>query len=359
MEISFNAAIKKGDIDVMICGIIGCGRNVEDMYLPAIKAIDNLSVGAVCDINSKHAENFAAKYKVSRYYDQIDDFLISCQDLDFIIISTPGFTHYEICKKALENGFTVLVEKPVTLKLEEAMVLKEIANSNNLTLGVVQNYRLREPVKIAKEAQKRGALGEIYQFNAVFHGQSLFNEPSHWSWNEIENKVLLYEMMIHLLDLQIYFAGRVKKIISLKSKFDKILNTTTNIYALVEHENDAIGMIDFQLFSSSNYIGFDIFGTANDVKIKLQPHYLRIYSGTVNPIDELYYDLKRIWDFGREVLKNKFFKTSVNRKARSHYELLKLFIDCLEFNRPFPIDINNIMPTMEYTQMISDLVYKE
>ena len=134
-------------------------------------------------------------------------------DLDFIIISTPGYTHYEICKKALESKYTVLVEKPVSLELEEALALKEIANSSNLTLGVVQNYRLREPIKIAKKAQEQGILGEIYQFNAAFHGQALFNEPSNWSWNETENKVLLYEMMIHLLDLQIYFAGRVKRII--------------------------------------------------------------------------------------------------------------------------------------------------
>jgi predicted dehydrogenase len=359
LEILFNAAFKKGDTDLMKCGIIGCGRNVEDMYLPAIKAIDNLSIGAVCDINSKHVESFATKYEVSRCYDQVDDFLNSCQDLDFIIISTPGFTHYEICKNALENKHTILVEKPVALELEEAMALKDIANWNNLTLGVVHNYRLREPVKKAKKAQKLGILGEIYQFNAVFHGQSLFNEPSQWSWNETKNKVLLYEMMIHLLDLQIYFVGRVKQIISLKSKFDEILNTTTNIYALVEHENNAIGIIDFQLFSSSNYIGFDIFGTANDVKIKLQPHYLRIYSGTVHPIDEIYYDFKRIWDFGVDVLKNKFFKSRVNRRAQSHYEVLKLFMDSIEHNKPFAIDINNIMPTMEYAQMLSDCVYKK
>jgi predicted dehydrogenase len=166
-------------------------------------------------------------------------------------------------------------------------------------------------------------------------------------------------MMIHLLDLQVYFAGPVKRIIGSHTKVDKILKATTNIFALVEHENNSIGIVDFQLFSSSNYIGFEIFGTANDVKVKLQPHYLRIYSGTVNPLDEIFYDWKRIWDFGLEILKDRLVKPKVTRRARSHYELIKRFVQCIKSEQPFPVDINNVLPTMEYAQMLSDLVYHD
>jgi predicted dehydrogenase len=344
----------------MEVGIIGCGRNTEDMHIPAIKGINGLNIKGICDKNKERLKNFAQKYGIKDYFDEPDTFFHFCSDVDFIIISTPGFTHFEICSTALERNFNILIEKPITLNLKDAIALKEIANRKALTLGVIQNYRYRDPVIKAKNAQNKGVIGKITQINSVFHGQSLFSEPTPWSWDERKNKTLLYEMMMHLLDLQIYFAGPVKRIIGVHSKIDRTLNTTTNIYALVEHKNKSIGIVDFQLFSSSNYIGLEIFGTANDIRIKFQPHYLRIYSGTVNPLDEVYYDAKRIWDFGMEVLKDKVFKAKANRvsrRAQSHFELFKRFVDCIEHKKPFPVNINEIIPTMEYAQMLSDAVY--
>jgi len=344
----------------MKVGIIGCGRNTEEMHIPALKAIKGLNIIGICDKNRERLQSFAQRYGIENYFDKLEVFFDFCSDVDFIIISTPGFTHFDICKTALERNFNILIEKPITLNLGDAITLKDIANSKSLALGVIHNYRYRDPVIRAKNAQKKGIIGKITQINSVFHGQSLFNEPTPWSWDERKNKTLLYEMMMHLLDLQIYFAGPVKRLIGFHSKIDNTLNTTTNIYALVEHENKAIGIVDFQMFSSSNYIGLEVFGTANDIRIKFQPHYLRIYSGTVNPLDEIYYDAKRIWDFGIEVLKDKIFKSKFNRvsrRAQSHFELFKHFVHCIEHKKPFPVDINEIIPTMEYAQMLSDLVY--
>jgi predicted dehydrogenase len=341
----------------MEVGIIGCGRNTEDMHIPAIKGINGLNIKGICDKNKERLKNFAQKHGIKDYFYEPDTFFNFCSDVDFIIISTPGFTHFDLCKEALDRKFNVLVEKPVTLNLKDAIRLKDMAKRHKRQVGVIQNYRYREPVIKAKKAQIDGIVGKITQFNATFHGQSIFNEPTSWSWEERKHKILLFELMIHLLDLQVYFAGPVKKIIGCHTKVDRILDTTTNVYALVEHENQAIGIVDFQLFSSSNYIGFELFGTANDIKIKLQPHYLRIYSGTVNPIDEIYYDWKRIWDFGLKTFKDKLFKPKVSRRVHSHYELIKLFAECIKRQQPFPVGIDNVVPTMHYVQMLSDLVY--
>lgn len=341
----------------MRCGIIGCGRNTEDMHIPAVRGIDGLEIVALHDINKKRLNRIAKKYRIKNFFDNLDAFFDFCSNVEFIIISTPGYTHFELCKGALERNFNVLMEKPATLNIEDTRTLKDMASQRKVKIGVIQNYRYRDPVIKAKKAQDEGIIGKITQFNATFHGQSIFSEPTPWSWEERKNKILLYEMMIHMLDLQVYFAGPVKRIIGSHSKIDKTLNTTTNIYALVEHESNAIGIVDFQLFSSSNYIGFEIFGTANDVRVKLQPHYLRIYSGTVNPLDEIYYDWKRIWDFGLEILKDRLRRPKVNRRARSHFELFKRFAYCIENKKPFPADISEIIPTMEYAQMLSDIIY--
>ena len=48
----------------MKCGIIGCGRNTEDMHIPAIRGINELQLDAVFDIDSKRVNAFAQKYRV-------------------------------------------------------------------------------------------------------------------------------------------------------------------------------------------------------------------------------------------------------------------------------------------------------
>lgn len=160
------------------------------------------------------------------------------------------------------------------------------------------------------------------------------------------------------MDLEVYLAGPVKRLLGHRVIIDEKLDCTRNIYAIAEHENGATGLIDLQLFSSSNYMGLEVFGSANDVKIKFQPHYYRIYSGNLNPLDELYLDMKRIWDFVIPTLKEKFVKPKVTRRALSHYILMKQYIDALsDPNVSIPVSLDDVIPTMKYVQMLSDVVY--
>lgn len=142
----------------MKCGIIGCGRNTEDMHIPALRGVDGIEIMAVHDINSQRLDRFKNKYNIKNYFDKVDSFFDFCSDAEFIIISTPGYTHFELCKEALERKFNVLVEIPVTLNLRDANILKDIANRHKLKLGVIQNYRYRDPVMRAKRLRKRELL---------------------------------------------------------------------------------------------------------------------------------------------------------------------------------------------------------
>ena len=47
----------------------------------------------------------------------------------------------------------------------------------------------------------------------------------------------------------------------------------------------------------------------------------------------------------------------MNRRAQSHYELITLFVESIKTQRAFPVEIDRIIPTMQYAQMLSDLIY--
>jgi predicted dehydrogenase len=81
--------------------------------------------------------------------------------MDFVTIVTPNFAHYGPAVMALENGFNVVIEKPITVSLEEAKSLKEKVEETGLVLCLTHTYTGYPMVKHAKELVKAGTLGKI------------------------------------------------------------------------------------------------------------------------------------------------------------------------------------------------------
>lgn len=81
--------------------------------------------------------------------------------IDFVTIVTPNFAHFEPAMLALENGFNVVIEKPMTLSLEEAKLLQEKVEETGLTLCLTHTYSGYPMVKQARQMVKDGTIGSI------------------------------------------------------------------------------------------------------------------------------------------------------------------------------------------------------
>ncbi|HYH55974.1 MAG TPA: Gfo/Idh/MocA family oxidoreductase [Anseongella sp.] len=81
--------------------------------------------------------------------------------LDFVTIVTPNFVHFAPAMLALEKGFHVVVEKPMTFTLEEARQLQAKVEETGLTLLLTHTYTGYPMVKQARQMVKEGALGKI------------------------------------------------------------------------------------------------------------------------------------------------------------------------------------------------------
>lgn len=81
--------------------------------------------------------------------------------MDFISIVTPNHVHFEPAKLALEAGFDVVIDKPVTFSLEEAKQLKDIVEKSGKLLALTHTYTGYPMVKQAKEIVQSGQLGVI------------------------------------------------------------------------------------------------------------------------------------------------------------------------------------------------------
>ena len=81
--------------------------------------------------------------------------------MDFVSIVTPNHLHFEPAKEALENGFHVMIDKPITLSLAEARKLKKIHEKSGLVLAVSHAYAGYPMVKEAKHLVKTGKIGKV------------------------------------------------------------------------------------------------------------------------------------------------------------------------------------------------------
>ncbi len=81
--------------------------------------------------------------------------------MDFVTIVTPNVAHFAPAMMALEKGFHVVLEKPVTFSLEEALQLKQSVDKSGLLLCLTHTYAGYPMVKQARAMIREGALGKI------------------------------------------------------------------------------------------------------------------------------------------------------------------------------------------------------
>ena len=81
--------------------------------------------------------------------------------MDFVSIVTPNHLHFEPAKLALENGFHVVLDKPMTFDLDEAKQLKKIVEKSKKYFCLTHTYNGYPMVKQAKQMVKDGMFGKV------------------------------------------------------------------------------------------------------------------------------------------------------------------------------------------------------
>ena len=81
--------------------------------------------------------------------------------MDFVTIVTPNFAHFAPAMMALDNGFHVVIEKPIAFNLDEALQLKAKVDATGLILCLTHTYSGYPLVKQAKAMVADGVFGKV------------------------------------------------------------------------------------------------------------------------------------------------------------------------------------------------------
>ena len=88
--------------------------------------------------------------------------------MDFVSIVTPNYLHYEPAKLALENGFHVICDKPLTTTYEDAVALGRLVKEKGLLFGLTHTYTGYPMVKKARQLVRSGSLGKIHKVMVTY-----------------------------------------------------------------------------------------------------------------------------------------------------------------------------------------------
>lgn len=128
--------------------------------------VDEVEVGWCADQRPERRALVQKQYPAMRVSENADA-LFEDPTVNAIVIATPVGTHFELAKRALENGKHVLVEKPMTRKAAESEELIELARKNDRVLMVDHTFVYTGAVSKMKEIMEVGELGDLYYFDSV------------------------------------------------------------------------------------------------------------------------------------------------------------------------------------------------
>ena len=148
-------------------GIIGTGW-IAEAHINAYKKQPDVEVVALADIVPGKAQAFKEKYEVegARVYNSDVELLAAEKDLDGVSICTYNCQHAPCAIHALDAGVNVMLEKPFTVTLDEAIEVMKAEKRSGKILTIGFQPRMSENMQMIKKIVESGELGDIYYIQA-------------------------------------------------------------------------------------------------------------------------------------------------------------------------------------------------
>lgn len=270
-------------------GLVGGGQGSFIGRVHSIAAcLDNRAVvvaGALSS-NPERAKASAPDYDIveSRAYGSYEEMidaeskLPDDQRIDFVSVTTPNHTHFEIAKAAVEAGFNVMCDKPMTFDLHQAEELAKAVEQSDVIFALTHNYTGYPLVRQARQMIADGELGEIQAVRATYIQGWLRtrleeSDQKQAAWRTDPSKSgaagCFGDIATHAYNLGRYMTGLLPEQISCSLKsFEPGRQLDDYGTAVIRYQNGALGTITASQISHGreNDLEIEIDGTKGSLK---------------------------------------------------------------------------------------------
>lgn len=247
--------------------IVGLGH-IANKHIEAIEKVGNANLLAVCDTNPARLET--VNHNVKKYTD-LNNMLEENQDIHVVNICVPSGLHAPLTKIVAEHGRHIIVEKPMSLKLQDAEEMIQYAKENNVKLAVVHPNRFRPAVQKLKEEMDKGAFGKLSHANATvrWNRNQAYYDQAEWRGTKEFDGGVLMNQAIHNLDLMLWLMGPVESVQAMAATRLRKIETEDVAAAVVQFKNGALGVIEAAttIYPKNLEESIAVFGETASVKI--------------------------------------------------------------------------------------------
>ena len=145
--------------------IIGVGDIALKRHIPAIIKLQDGNLYGLYNRHLERTKELARQYQVYAF-ESLEE-VWKNEDVQAVLISTPPDSHAELAVSAMAAGKHVLLEKPMTRKVEEAEKIEQASIKYNRKLMMLHVQRFYEPHQKAKELLDKGEIGKLLSIRST------------------------------------------------------------------------------------------------------------------------------------------------------------------------------------------------
>jgi len=156
---------------------------------------DSSEVVMVCDKNPKCADRLRKAHSGIAFTTDENE-ILSSPNVDVVAVVTPVWTHFDLAKRALENGKHIFVEKPFTCSVLQAEELIELADRKNLKIMVDHTFLFTGAVRKIKDMVDKKELGDLYYYDSLRVNLGLFQHDVNVIWDLAPHDLSIMDYVI-------------------------------------------------------------------------------------------------------------------------------------------------------------------
>jgi predicted dehydrogenase len=268
-------------------GILGTGR-IAGQFANALALVPDARLVAVGSRSQSKAVEFGQKYNVPNIHDSYLG-LATDPNIDAIYVATPHVLHCENTLLCLENGKSVVCEKPFAMNEREVRLMIDMAHEKNLFLMEAMWTRFLPSIRKIEEMVNAGQLGELIHLKSDFGFRPEFNLKSRLFDPQLGGGSLL-DIGIYPVFIALFLMGVPDEINSKAILSAEGVDTSISIN--FKYNSGKLATLYSSILTNTP-IETDISGSLGHIRIQKKWHTPSSFVATINGIEESFsFDVK-------------------------------------------------------------------
>jgi scyllo-inositol 2-dehydrogenase (NADP+) len=259
-------------------GLVGYGLAGRAFHAPVIRAVPGLHLSAIVQRSGREA---GEKYPDVRIMRSLDE-LLSIPEIRLVVIATPNETHYHFARQCLEAGRDVVVDKPFTTTLKEAVSLVQIAKDAKRLVTVYQNRRYDGDFQAIRQVVAAGTLGRIVRFETAYDRYRPQLKPGAWRETTRPGSGILFDIAPHLIDHALVLFG-LPEAVTTDVRIERENAVADDAFDIMLHYSDGMrAVLRSSILAAAPRPRFVLLGTQGSfVKQTFDPQEMNLRQGNI------------------------------------------------------------------------------